>query len=133
MMLMSKNFCSRSSIPNGGKIPLSFWNCLNSGSEKNQKWGGDSIVGFGKYRYQYKTGHSGEWPVTGFSPRKQNLPLYIITGFNGEEELLSSLGKHRLGKSCLYINKLEDVDLEVLGQLVRKSIAEMEKRYEIVS
>lgn len=99
--------------------------------KKPRMWG-DSIIGFGKYRYTYKSGRSGEWPVTGFSPRKQNLTIYIMSGFENEKELLSQLGKHKLGKSCLYINKLEDVDLNILEKIVKANVKWMEERYEVV-
>ena len=87
---------------------------------------GDSIVGFGTYKYKYASGRKGEWPITGFSPRKQNLTLYIMSGFDEYDELLENLGKHSTGKSCLYIKKLEDVDQDVLRELVSKSIEHME-------
>ena len=82
---------------------------------------GDSIVGFGNYHYKYKSGREGDWFLTGFSPRKQNLTLYIMAGFSGYDNLLKDLGKYKTGKSCLYINKLEDVNLDVLRELVKQS------------
>ncbi len=87
---------------------------------------GDSIVGFGTYKYKYASGKEGEWPVTGFSPRKQNLTLYIMSGFDEYDDLLENLGVHSTGKSCLYIKKLEDVDQDVLRDLVSKSVVHME-------
>lgn len=89
-----------------------------------QIWG-DNIVGFGKYRYRYASGQTGEWPLVAFSPRKQNLTLYIMAGFEQYESLMTRLGKHKTGKSCLYINKIEDIDLNVLRELVRASVAHM--------
>ena len=86
---------------------------------------GTSIVGFGSYRYRYASGSEGEWPLVGFSPRKQNLTLYIMSGFDDYDALLADLGKYKTGKSCLYINKLEDVDLETLRELVRQSAEHM--------
>jgi hypothetical protein len=94
--------------------------------EEPMMWG-TSIVGFGSYHYKYASGREGDWLATGFSPRKQNLTLYIMDGFDEYEELLSQLGKHKTGKSCLYINKLEDVDLKVLRKLVKKSVAHVNK------
>jgi hypothetical protein len=91
-----------------------------------QMWG-DSIVGFGSYHYKYASGREGEWMLIGFSPRKQNLTLYIMDGFNEYVNLLEKLGKHKIGKSCLYINKLEDVDQDVLKQLVKRSVEHMQK------
>ncbi len=87
---------------------------------EGQLWG-DNIVGFGRYRYTYASGRTGEWFLTGFSPRKQNLTLYIMAGFDQYNELMQKLGKHTTGKSCLYIKRLADVDLAVLRELVRLS------------
>jgi hypothetical protein len=89
-------------------------------------WGG-SIVGFGTYRYKYASGREGEWFAAGFSPRKQNLSLYIMSGFRGHEELLEKLGKHKKGKGCLYVNKLDDIDLSVLRKLVESSVRRIAK------
>ncbi len=86
---------------------------------------GTSIVGFGSYHYKYESGREGDMPLVGFSPRKQNLTLYIMDGFEGYDRLLGKLGKHSTGKSCLYINKLEDVDLDVLRELVASSYKHM--------
>ena len=94
--------------------------------QKPEMWG-DSIVGFGTYRYKYESGREGEWPITGFSPRKANLTLYIMSGFSKCQELLGKLGKHKTGKSCLYINRLDDVDLKVLRRLIRESVAHVKK------
>jgi hypothetical protein len=89
---------------------------------KEPKMWGDSIVGFGKYHYRYESGREGDEPVTGFSPRKQNLTLYLMLGFPQSEELLQRLGKFTTGKYCLYIKKIEDVDLQVLEELVRQYV-----------
>ena len=96
--------------------------------EEPVMWG-PSIVGYGSYHYRYASGQEADWPITGFSPRKQNLSIYIMTGFEESDELLTRLGKHKTGKSCLYVNKLADVDLDVLEKLVRASVAEMKRRY----
>ena len=88
---------------------------------------GDSIIGFGTYRYKYASGREGEWFLAGFSPRKQNLTLYIMSGFSEYGPLLEKLGKYKTGKSCLYLNRLEDVDLDVLKELVRLSCDHMVK------
>lgn len=87
-----------------------------------QMWG-PSIVGFGHVRYTYATGRSGEMPRVGFSPRKAALSLYGLTLYGSNEDLLARLGKHRVGKGCLYINKLDDIDLDVLRQLIRRGWA----------
>jgi hypothetical protein len=92
--------------------------------EEALMWG-DSIVGFGTYRYKYASGRKGEWFLIGFAPRKQNLTLYIMSGFENYDQLLGQLGKHKTGKSCLYINKLEDINLDVLRELVKESVNHM--------
>jgi hypothetical protein len=92
--------------------------------EGPRMWG-DAIVGFGRYRYKYATGRTGEWPIVAFSPRKQNLTLYIMAGFELYDELLSRLGKHTTGKACLYVKRLSDLDMEVLETLVEASVAHM--------
>lgn len=83
---------------------------------------GSSIVGFGQYRYRYASGREGDWMVVGFSPRKQALTLYLTSGGLDEKPLLKNLGKYKAGKGCLYINKLEDVDLKTLKQLIKESV-----------
>ncbi len=89
------------------------------------KMWGDSIIGFGNYHYKYATGREGDWFVTGFSPRKQNLTLYIMSGFDEYDELLKKLGKYKTGKACLYINKLADVEISVMKELIQKSVAHL--------
>lgn len=89
------------------------------------KMWGDSIVGFGVYHYKYASGREGDWFLVGFSPRKQNLTLYIMAGFEGYDALMSKLGKYKTGKSCLYLKKLGDVHQETLRELVRQSVAHM--------
>ena len=92
--------------------------------EEPAMWG-TSIIGFGSYRYKYASGREGEWFLTGFSPRVNNLTLYIMSGFEDYDTLLAYLGKHKIGKSCLYINRLEDVDIPTLQELVRQSVIHM--------
>lgn len=94
--------------------------------EEARMWG-TSIVGFGHYKYKYASGRDAEWMLVGFAPRKKNLTLYIMSGFDEYDDLLDNLGKHSTGKSCLYINKLEDVDLDVLRDLVDKSVQHMKE------
>jgi hypothetical protein len=94
-----------------------------------QMWG-TTIVGFDVYRYKYGSSHEGEWPLTGFSPRKQNLTLYIMTGFDAYDELMQKLGKHTTGKSCLYIKRLSDVHIPTLKKLISKSVKYMKKNYQ---
>jgi len=95
----------------------------NVTGEKPVMWG-PSIVGFGSYKYENTRGKEFEWPRVGFSPRKQSLSIYITPGFDRFTDLLDVLGKHRLGKGCLYINKLADVDIEILKKIVRKAYIE---------
>ena len=94
--------------------------------EEPVMWG-PNIVGFGDYHYQYDSGREGDWLLAGFSPRTSNLVLYIMSGFPRHGELMEKLGKHRTGSSCLYINKLDDVDLDVLRELVRRSVEHVRK------
>ena len=89
--------------------------------EEPKMWG-SSIVGFGSYHYKGASGREGDWLVTGFSPRKQNLTLYLMGGFNAHTDLLKKLGKHKTSVGCLYIKKLEDVDVKVLKELIKKSM-----------
>lgn len=88
--------------------------------EKPSLWG-TSIVGFGEYSYSNTTGKNYNWFAVGFSPRKQSMTVYIMDGFDGYDTLMGKLGKHKTGKSCLYINKLDDVDMSVLRELIRES------------
>jgi hypothetical protein len=89
-------------------------------------WGG-SMVGYGKYRYKYASGREGEWFTAGFSPRVQSLTLYIMSGFREYNALMKRLGKHKTGKSCLYVKRLEDVDLNVLEELIERSVRHVER------
>lgn len=97
--------------------------------EKPKMWG-TSIIGFGQYHYKSeKSAQEGDWPLAGFSPRKQNLTLYIMPGFADYQDLLKDLGKHKTSVSCLYINKLADVDMAVLEKLIKKSYFEFKKKH----
>ena len=93
-------------------------------NEAPKMWG-DSIVGFGSYHFVYASGREGDWPLVGFSPRKQSLTLYIMSGFDQYDALLEKLGKFKTGKSCLYIKKIEDIDLPTLTELVKQSVEHM--------
>ena len=93
------------------------------------KMWGPSIIGFGSYHYKYETGHEGDAPLAGFSPRKQNIVVYLNPGFaDHHAELLAKLGKHKTSKVCLYINKLDDVHLPTLRELIKRSFAETKKQ-----
>ena len=89
------------------------------------KMWGSSIIGFGSYHYKYASGREGDWMLTGFSPRKQNLTIYIMSGFDRYDELLKKFGKHSIGKGCLYIKRLSDVDKKVLKKLITQSVKAM--------
>jgi hypothetical protein len=90
---------------------------------------GSSIVGFGSYRYQYDSGRAGQWCEVGFSPRKGDLSVYLMAGFDGLDEALARLGRHKLGKSCLYVKRLADVDLAVLQAMIDHAVAEIRRRH----
>jgi hypothetical protein len=91
---------------------------------------GTAIVGFGNYHYKYASGCEDDWALVGFSPRKQNLVVYIMPGFKDFSALMKKLGKYKTGKSCLYIKKLEDVDEGILEKLIDHSVKVMRMRYE---
>lgn len=86
---------------------------------------GTSIVGYGRYHYRYASGREGESLATGFSPRKAALSIYIMPGYADFGSLLDRLGKHKIGKSCLYVNKLDDIDIDVLSELIRAGLADL--------
>lgn len=94
--------------------------------EPAKMWG-TSIVGFGSHHYKYESGREGDMANVGFSPRKQAITLYIMAGFDNYDDLLSQLGKHKTGKACLYIKKLDDVDMDVLRELVKQSAEHMKE------
>ena len=97
---------------------------------KRAKMWGASIVGYGSYHYKYASGRDGDFMITGFSPRKQALTVYIMPGFSSFKKLMEKLGKYKTGKSCLYIKRLSDVDEKVLEKLIVESVRNMRKRYE---
>lgn len=96
--------------------------------EEPKMWG-PSIIGFGSYHYKYDSGREGDMLQVGFSPRKANLVCYIMLGFSGYEGLMDRLGKYKTGKSCLYINKLDDIDREVLRELITLSLKDLRAKY----
>ena len=95
--------------------------------EEPVMWG-DAIIGFGSYHYKYKSGREGDWFLIGFSPRKQNLTLYIMSGLKRYDDMLESLGKFKTSKVCLYINKLEDVNLNILKKIIKSSVTTLSKK-----
>ena len=102
---------------------------MREATGKSARMWGTSIVGFGKYDYQYASGHSGTSMLTGFSPRAQNITIYIMPGFKKFAAAMSKLGKYKTGKSCLYIKRLADVDQEILSILISDSVKEMHRIY----
>ena len=101
---------------------------MRKATRTEPKMWGTSIVGFGSYQYKYASGREGEWSLVGVAPRKGDLSLYIMPGFDRYGHLLSKLGKHKTGKSCLYIKRLSDLDLKVLQEIVTASVEAMKKR-----
>lgn len=90
---------------------------------------GESIVGYGSYHYKYDSGREGDWFLAGFSNRKQSISIYIMSGFSRYDDLLANLGKHKTGKSCLYINKLDDIDESILQEIIETSIEFIQQKY----
>ena len=95
-----------------------------------QMWG-PSIIGYGQYHYTYDSGREGDFLATGFSPRKANLSVYIMPGYTDFSAILARLGKHKIGKSCLYINKLSDIDMDVLAELVRAGLDDLAQKWPV--
>ena len=93
------------------------------------KMWGPTIIGFGSYHYKYESGHEGDAPLLGFSPRKAAISLYVFTGLDEHQHLLENLGKFKMGKSCIYANKLADINLEVLTKLMQETIVFMQDKY----
>lgn len=98
---------------------------------KARMWG-PTLIGFGQYHYQYESGREGDMMMTGFSPRKANLVLYIMPGYQAVGDMLARLGKHKIGKSCLYVNKLADIDMGVLEEIVRFGVDYVRENYETI-
>ena len=96
------------------------------------KMWGPSLIGYGSYHYKYESGREGDMLITGFSPRKANLVFYIMPGYQDLSDKLARLGKHKIGKSCLYVNKLADIDMDVLEEIVRSGLDYMRETYETV-
>ncbi len=110
-----------------GLVLLEFFNDV-TGLEPRM-WG-DSIVGYGRYYYKYDSGREGEFMLTGFSPRKSSLSLYVMSGFKNKAEKMKRLGKHKTGRACLYVNKLADIDMNVLKEIVLEDLAYMRGKYQ---
>ena len=108
---------------------VSIIDLLNNLSGFEPKMWGTAIVGFGIYNYKYESGHEGNAPLVGLASRQNAITIYLASGFDEKETLLSQLGKHKSSKACLYIQKLEDIDIAVLSQLVQKSISHIKELY----
>jgi hypothetical protein len=118
-------------IPEEGKRKDAFaiLKLMKQVTKARPKMWGPSIVGFGEYHYMYASGREGDFFLTGFSPRKQSLTLYIMSGFTRYDVLMKKLGKYKTGKSCLYVKRLEDIDLAVLKELIALSVKHVATRY----
>ena len=92
---------------------------------------GPSIIGYGQYHYRYDSGREGDFLATGFSPRKTNLSIYIMPGYADYSAILERLGKHKTGKSCLYVNRLSDVDLDVLAELIQAGLDDLGRKWPV--
>lgn len=104
-------------------------NIMQEVTGQEAKMWGKSMVGFGSYHYKYDSGREGDWFLTGFSPRKQALTLYIMAGFSQYDTLMEKLGKYKTGKSCLYVKRLDDIDESVLRELIRQSVKHVAEKY----
>lgn len=102
---------------------------MTTWTKEQPKMWGPSIVGFGSYHYKYESGREGVYFMTGFAARKNEIVIYLVAEGANQTELLARLGKHKMGKSCLYIRRLSEVNIDVLGQLVQESLAELRRRY----
>ena len=102
---------------------------MNKVTGAKPKMWGPSIVGFGQYHYKYESGHEGDSCLTGFSPRKQNITVYVMPGLAEQTDLQGKLGKHKAGKGCLYIKRLADVDLKVLEKMIEHSVKYLRGKY----
>jgi len=120
---------------NAVETPLKREDCLKITAMITKETGleprmwGTAIVGFGTYHYKYESGHSGDAPLIGLSPRKNAISLYLASDFPGKEDLLKNFGKHKTGKACIYINKLVDIDPEIFRQMINASVAYMKQKY----
>lgn len=93
------------------------------------KMWGNSLIGFGTYHYKYASGREGDWPISGVAPRKAALTVYVMAGFDKYPDLMEKLGKYKTGSSCLYLKRLEDADMDVLKELISRSVAHMRATY----
>ena len=112
------------------KDGLKLLEVFNQATNMTPSMWGDSIVGFGEYHYKSeRSRQEGDWPLTGFSPRKRNMTVYIMPGFSNYRHLLEKLGKHKTSVSCIYFTKLANIDVDILQQIIQMSVADMKKIY----
>lgn len=129
-----ENFLNKVDDENKREDSIKILQIMQEVTGEEPKMWGDSIIGFGEYHYRYASGREGNAPLVGFSPRKQNLTLYLMGCYINPDDkqydqLFQQLGKHKTGKSCLYVNKLSDVDISVLEQLITRSFEDMQKHF----
>lgn len=124
-----QNFLNAVKHPKRQKDALAIYQIMKSVSQQSAKMWGKSIIGFGRYKYEYKSGRKGEFFKIGFSPRKQAISIYFMNGFYENTELLNKLGKFKTSKACLYINKVEDINLDILRLLIQDSYDYMTSKY----
>ena len=120
-----RDFLARIPDENRRKDCLRILELMRKASGAKAVMWGPAIIGFGRYEMSYADGHTADWPIIGFSPRKNDLTLYIMRGFDGCDDLLSRLGKHKTSKACLYIKRLSDVDESVLKELIDEGVRAM--------
>jgi hypothetical protein len=108
---------------------LALVDLMRKATQEEPKMWGTGIVGFGRYHYKYASGHEGDSCLTGFASRKQALTIYLMPGFEGYESLLADLGKYKPAKGCLYLKRLADVNLQVLRELIERSVQELKRRH----
>jgi hypothetical protein len=127
--LSVKAFIDAVPVPDRRKDCRTVMRLMKAVTGESPKMWGKSIVGYGTYRYKYASGREGDWPLTGFSPRKQDLTLYIMAGCARFPALMKKLGPHKTVVSCLYVKRLSDVDLKVLERLIRESVKQTKRTY----
>jgi hypothetical protein len=124
------DFINRVNDENRRKDSLALLKMFTTATKQQPKMWGTSIIGFGSYHYKSeRSSQEGDWPLVGFSPRKQNLTLYIVHGFDDYQGLLKDLGKHKTSVGCLYINKLADVNVSILEKIIKKAYIDMKTKY----
>lgn len=123
------DYIERIDDPQRKKDCISILDLMKKITGEEPKMWGPSIVGFGSYHYKYESGREGDMILTGFSNRKQNITIYIMSGFKKYDDLLAKVGKFKTGKSCFYIKRLSDIDVEILKKMIKLSVEEVNNRY----